>query len=242
MKKSWKLFPTISAPMPLQMTLDRLLFERHQTQIQNPVFRFFYSSAPWVSVGYAAEKKAGYALSASQHSLQNIPVCRRMTGGGTVIHGNDLIFSLFARKQDNPEKFESVETSYHHIHEAVRRAFQKLGKSAQFFKENQSQNGRDCFLNPVETDLHFDDKKIAGGAQKRSGDVFLHEESIQPPVGMSLPDLEKEIRTSFETYFEIKFESAMIQPEILFSTEKQSGDCVVYSTSNDLRGQINLTA
>ncbi len=227
--------------MPVQMTLDRLLFERYQTQIQRPIFRFYYSSAPWVSVGYAAEKKAGYALSASQHSLQNIPVCRRITGGGTVIHGKDLIFSLFARRSDNPEKFESVETSYQHIHEAIRRAFQKLGKSAQFFQKDELKNGRDCFLNPVETDLHFDHRKIAGGAQKRSGDLFLHEESIQPPAGMSLPDLEKEIIASFETYFEIKFESAMIQPEILFSAEKLSGDCVIHASSNGLRGQMNLT-
>ncbi len=130
--------------MSLQMTLDRLLFEAHQSKNEAPLLRIFYSSSPWVTVGYAANKQPGYALAASQHALKNLPVCRRLTGGGTVIHGNDLIFSLIARKQDDPEKFESVDTSYRHLHEAVKLAFQNLGKSSEFYTGENLQDGRDC--------------------------------------------------------------------------------------------------
>ncbi len=225
--KKWRLFPVLSAPMPFQMTLDRLLFENHKAEIQPPLLRVYYSSAPWVSVGYAADKQPGYALAASQHSIQNIPVCRRITGGGTVVHGQDLIFSLFARKQDDPEKFESVETSYRHIHEAVKRAFLKLGTQADFYAGEKFENGRDCFLSPVATDLHAAGRKVAGGAQKRAEDVFLHEESIQPPAGLLLEDLERELLMSFAEYFGVKIERAEIRPDILFAAEKSAADCVL---------------
>ena len=213
--------------MPVQMTLDRVLFEVYHPQAAGPVLRFFYASEPSVTVGYAAEKKSGYALEASRHELDGLPVCRRMTGGGTVIHGQDLIFSLFAHKQDCPGKFDSVETSYRHLHEVVKLAFAKLGKTPAFYQKEEAQNGRDCFLNPVETDLRLDGRKIAGGAQKRSEDFFLHEESIQPPSGMVLAELECALLLAFEEYFEIKIERAVIDPQILIRAEKEAEACVL---------------
>lgn len=224
--------------MSFQMTLDRLLFEQHKQNTNEPILRFFYSSEPWVSVGYAGDKQPTYALSASQHNLEGKPICRRATGGGTVIHGSDLIFSLLARKQDDSENFESVETSYRHLHEVVRLAFQKLGKEAIFYGNQNLGSGRDCFLNPVDTDLRIDGVKVAGGAQKRSEDVFLHEESIQPPTGIRLEDLERELCLAFEVYFKIKLERAEINPQIIFDAEKQAGDCVVASS---LKSKLQVT-
>lgn len=218
--------------MPLQMELDRLLFEEHRRGCAEgaeprPILRIFYSSDPWCSVGYAAEKKSGYFLESSRHALQTLPVCRRVTGGGTVIHGQDLIFALCARKEDDPVKFESVETSYRHLHEAVKIAFEKMGMKPEFYRDQSLQTGRDCFLFPVETDLRLEGKKIAGGAQKRSGTVFLHEESIQPPAEISLVQLETEILSAFENYFDIKIERILIDPELMVEAEKIASDCVL---------------
>ncbi len=229
---TWNLFPTLSAPMPLQMAIDRLLFEQHHRGCADgaeprPILRIFYSSEPWCSVGYAAEKKSGYFLESSRHALQTLPVCRRVTGGGTVIHGQDLIFALCARKEDDPVKFESVETSYRHLHEAVKIAFEKLGMKPEFYRDQRLQTGRDCFLFPVETDLRLEGKKIAGGAQKRSGTVFLHEESIQPPEEISLVKLEAEILNAFENYFNIKMERILIDPELIAEAEKIAPDSVL---------------
>ena len=214
--------------MPLQMAINRLLFERHSaTPAAGPVLRIFYSSEPWCSVGYAAEKKSGYFLESSRHALQTLPVCRRVTGGGTVIHGQDLIFALCARKEDDPAKFESVETSYRHLHEVVKMAFEKLGLKPEFYRDQPLQTGRDCFLFPVETDLRLEGKKIAGGAQKRSGSVFLHEESVQPPEEISLVRLEEEILAAFDNYFGIKMERILIEPEFIAEAEKAAPGCVL---------------
>lgn len=218
--KKWRLFPTLSAPMPLQMAVDKLLFEDFaQKPEQGPIFRIYYSSEPWCSVGYAAEKKSGYFLESSQHELRTLPICRRVTGGGTVLHGNDLIFALCARKEDQPDQFETVESSYLHLHEAVRIAFQKIGLRPDFYQDEPLKSGRDCFLFPVETDLRLYGRKIAGGAQKRAGDVFLHEESIQPPKNVSLGVLEAKLIEAFQEYFAIEMSRMQIEPDLMMRAE-----------------------
>jgi len=214
--------------MPFQMALDKLLFEKHQSELNaEPTLRIYYSSEPWCTVGYAAEKNPSYALNESKHDLNSLPVCRRPTGGGTVIHGEDLIFSLLAHKQDDVKRFESLEVSYKHLHEAVKHAFQKLGQQTDFYEGEKLSPGRDCFLNPVETDLRLAGKKIAGGAQKRSGDFFLHEESIQPSKDIRLEDLERELILSLQTYFEIKIIRMVIDPKTLFEAEKLASKFII---------------
>jgi lipoate-protein ligase A len=94
---NWSLLPTISAPMPLQMALDEILFESQKKISQVPTLRFYVSSAPWISVGCSFRDSA--ALLKSDLVLKNphLPICRRVTGGGCVLHSKDLIFSLAAR-------------------------------------------------------------------------------------------------------------------------------------------------
>ena len=57
---SWSQLPTISASMPFQMALDEVLFRSledayHQNpEVElSPLFRFYFSSEPWISVGYS---------------------------------------------------------------------------------------------------------------------------------------------------------------------------------------------
>ncbi len=93
----WRLLPTISAPMSLQMALDELLFSTRKKEIQAPVLRFYVSSEPWISVGYSFRETTDLSKSDLIRRHPRVPVCRRMTGGGCVLHGRDLIFSLIAR-------------------------------------------------------------------------------------------------------------------------------------------------
>ena len=57
----WKLLPTLSAPMPLQMALDEQLFLSQKIDPQSPVLRFYVSSSPWISVGYSFREEADLA-------------------------------------------------------------------------------------------------------------------------------------------------------------------------------------
>ena len=219
---NWKLLPTISAPMPFQMALDELLFGSQKKEIHAPILRFYASSAPWISAGCSF--RDAEALSNSDLILKNprVPVCRRVTGGGCVLHGQDLIFSLIVRHDGSPGFFASVRTSYEKIHESVRVGLQACGLDPKFYSgTGKLPKGIDCFDFPVESDLSWKGKKIAGGAQKRSEGVLLHHESISIPPGVKLEDLARAIQEGFEQVFAVLIKKADLVPEFYFQAEKQ---------------------
>ncbi|MBN1688235.1 MAG: hypothetical protein JW893_03970 [Candidatus Omnitrophica bacterium] len=219
--KEWLLYPTISADMDFQMALDELLFRRMEKGEDSetlPIFRFFYSSGPWVTLGYSF--KEGLPESVTAVHKRKYPVCRRMTGGGFVLHGQDLIFSLVARKSDD-ESFKTVRDSYTKIHEAVRRGFQSFGYKIDFFDSSKEWiQGKDCFRYPIETDLVYKGRKVAGGSQKRSAGVLLHQESIQGPRGFDMTSCEEKMIEGFEQVFDMKIRKATVHP-VLFQQAEQ---------------------
>ncbi len=218
----WQLLPMISAPMPLQMALDELLFEAHKKTEQGPTLRFYVSSELWISAGCSFRDLK--ALSKSELILKNpqVPVCRRITGGGCVLHGRDLIFSLTARVLCDSERFASVRASYEKIHEGVRMGLQECGLDPKFYSDrDELPKGNDCFDFPVESDLAWKGNKIAGGAQKRSEGVLLHHESILIPSGVETETLIQAIQKGLGQVFAAPIEKAELNPELYFEAIKK---------------------
>ena len=206
--------------MPFQMALDEILLERakvdaqrhyENTSLPRPILRFYFSVGQWITVGYS-EKSRGV--------LQNIPangakVCRRITGGGRVIHGRDIIFSLIAFK-DHDESFKSVRLSYLKIHEAVKVSLEFLGYRPRVYRCDENlPKGPDCFRFPIATDLGLGQRKIAGGAQKRSGKAFLHQESVKLIDGTDPEELIRAIRRGMEKVFGVRLVAVDIDPELM---------------------------
>lgn len=201
---NWHLLPNMSAPMPFQMALDEVLFRRHaqDSPLEEPILRFFESSEPWVTIGYTHREPV----------TDSERVCRRITGGGRVNHGKDLIFSLIAKKSDD-ESFGSVRVSYWKIHEAVKAGYEFLGLKPRFYRvDEELPKGIDCFVFPIATDLAVENQKIAGGSQKRSRGIFLHQESLQLFSGVSTAELKKAICSGFEKVFNIKIVAKPLEP------------------------------
>lgn len=209
--KAWTLFPVISAPMPYQMALDEIIFRASmENTAARPVLRIYFSSEPWTTVGYSDP---------GPFSLDE-KICKRMTGGGRVSHGRDVIFSLTARKDDD-ETFKSVSASYWKIHEAVKTALEKLGEKPRFYRcDEKLPKGGECFVFPIATDLELDGHKVAGGAQKRSLGVLLHQESIQIPSRMDAFVFADALRDGFKQVFEVTFPFYEIDSEILKTTKE----------------------
>ena len=194
--------------MPFQMALDELIFRCPNREA--PILRFYYSSEPWISIGY----------SHAYEPSNGTPVCKRITGGGEVLHGKDLIFSISASKSDD-ESFKSVRQSYLKIHEAVKLAFKNRGKELRFYRCDENlPKGKDCFVYPIATDLALGNQKIAGGSQKRSGALLLHQESIQDCHSLAAEDLMQELQKAFAEIFEMKWESLDLAPELLREARK----------------------
>ena len=120
-------------------------------------------------------------------------------------HGQDLLYSVIGRKNSFPT-FHQVRTSYLSFHEAVQEALQSLGVGSRLFRSDEAKRALhtvDCFRGPVATDVLVEEKKIAGGAQWRRGDAFLHQGSIRLVKGTSFEAMKEALATAFERKFEI---------------------------------------
>lgn len=225
--------------MSFQMALDEILFRqmehsnKHLNAIstqdketcvresylespaaRKPLIRFYFSSEPWVTLGYFSK----------QTEPDSVRACRRLTGGGRVVHGEDLIFSLIAHKSDDPS-FTSVQESYLKIHDTVKGALQSFGIGAEFYDPKADlPKGGECFVHPITSDLNVAGKKIAGGAQKRSSGMLLHHESIRISEGVNPRDLFQALQKKFTCRFGVLFEDAPWDPEVLRQAKRLSAD------------------
>ena len=207
--RRWRLVDSVPSGISSQMELDRQLFEAFiQNPETHPALRIFQVSEPGISLGRLSRARTGEG---SRHDLST---CVRPTGGGRVEHGNDLIYSVMARR-DSYSTFHQVRTSYLSFHEALQTAFRALGVETELFRcddSNARRNSKlppgleDCFKKPVPTDLQWKRRKIAGGAQWRRREGFLHQGSVQLVDGINYDRLKNALIRAFEEKFGIEFE------------------------------------
>ena len=113
---------------------------------------------------------------------RNISVVRRITGGGVVIHGQDLTFSL-AVKSSNPFFSGVAKNSYLKVNEALRVGLKTLYPKIDYVDCKNIPSGRGggdrvCFETPTCYDLLLDGKKIVGASQRRKKGAILHQSSV----------------------------------------------------------------
>jgi len=152
---------------PEQMACDETLMRTAAL----PVLRFFRWSRPWVSAGYFVSMDEARVL------RPDLPVCRRWTGGGIVVHEGDFTFSLSVPKTERLASLRPSE-SYRRIHAALVEALRKVGWPAELAGD-AAETARECFAAPVEHDVLAQGSKIAGGAQRRTRHGLLHQGSVQ---------------------------------------------------------------
>lgn len=172
-----KILQTPALPVFEQMALDETLA---QTPLDEPLLRFYcWTPGPAVTFGYAQF----YDFVRRDVPAQAGPLCRRPTGGGIVLHGQDLTFSvLFASAQPRPKEI------YACLHAAIEAALDRSGAvhahrqgtvPNQAYLPQSGGNASGCFVNPVQDDLLCGDKKILGGAIRRFGQRVLYQGSLQ---------------------------------------------------------------
>lgn len=163
----------------LNMSLDEALLEVADTAS----IRFYRWDHPALSFGYFG-KFEDVAHLATQRDL-----VRRWTGGGIVLHGDDLTYSVVIPA--SAEIFShSSKSIYAEIHCALRDALVTNGVSAELASlagvggagaavTDRGYNGESCFTNPVLADVLVNGQKVAGAAHRRTRAGLLHQGSIQ---------------------------------------------------------------
>ena len=164
----------------LNMAIDEALLQSATV----PSIRFYRWQSPALSFGYFG-KFADVAMYAGERDL-----VRRWTGGGIVLHEDDLTYSIVVPARDQVFAESSI-SIYEGIHRALCAALNGIGERAVIARRggpnritiakqpSVSASTYHCFANPVRADVMINGRKVAGAAQRRTRTGLLQQGSIQ---------------------------------------------------------------
>ena len=162
----------------MNMSIDEALLETARI----PTIRFYRWRSSALSFGYFG-KFSDVAIYAAERDL-----VRRWTGGGIVLHGDDLTYSIVIPAND-PNFDESSTAIYEKVHCGLAHALNGMGERAVVaggvdpggiaLSKHAAASGYNCFANPVRADVMMNGRKIAGAAQRRTRRGLLQQGSIQ---------------------------------------------------------------
>ena len=174
----------------MNMAIDEAILATQKEQ-PNPTLRFYGWTQPAFSFGYFQDIAAEVDVDICR--ADGIELVKRMTGGGTVVHGWELTYTLILPRGAGEL---SVADAYQRIGQSLVKAFQKLGIPAQCYaistdSPSAVRNGtyraeaNICLTNPAEHDVMSDNKKLAGVSVRRSRNGIM----FQGYISLDMPPL-----------------------------------------------------
>lgn len=192
----------------LNMALDEVLVRAQSKEGAIPSLRFYQWRQPAVTVGYFEDVEKTSRL--FQAEKNRLPVVRRLTGGGAVLHGSDMTFSLCLRL---PSPFfpADVKSSYLKINEAVRLGLKPKYpeidyadcRTAGVSVSLRQKKERVCFDSPSCYDLLIEGKKVLGASQRRIGPMMMHQSTLF--LKDEAPELARLIARGFRDLWKVEF-------------------------------------
>lgn len=167
------LLPDLWADGPTQMATDEAMLE--SVLDGKPMLRFYTWTSPTLSLGYF--QRVEDILNDSK--WPTLPMVRRPTGGGAIVHHHELTYSLALPPGEfwQPKKGTSWACRFHH---ALIEALEQFGISAQACscEQERGQGSFLCFQHHTAGDLLIDSSKVVGSAQRRPRGALLQHGSI----------------------------------------------------------------
>ena len=167
-------------PAAMNMAIDEAILLAQKAQ-PNPTLRFYAWSSPAFSFGYFQEIASEVDIEACR--ADGIELVKRMTGGGTVVHGWELTYTLVLPRAVAEM---GISETYQCIGHSLVKAFQKLGVPAQCYAtcpDSPEAAPNICLTNPAEHDVMSDDKKLAGVSVRRNRDGIM----FQGYISLDMP-------------------------------------------------------
>ena len=158
------------------MALDEELFNRYMED-GIPVFRVYSWSSP--SFTYGVSQRIENEIDMKLCALDGVGIAKRMTGGGVLLHDNEITYSLVCAKEDIGE-LDGVFVSYRKICVFLISFYRSLGLDASFALEAEDFEARCaphelCSASREKYDIVINGRKMGGNAQKRKRcAVFQH--------------------------------------------------------------------
>jgi lipoate-protein ligase A len=205
----------------MNMAIDEAIL-LSQKERSNPTLRFYDWETPAFSFGYFQDIASEVDVEGCR--ADGIELVKRMTGGGTVVHGWELTYTLVLPRGVGEI---GVSEAYRRIGQSLVKAFQKLGVPAQCHAAGSASSSavtnrtyradvNICLTNPAEHDVMSDNKKVAGVSVRRNRDGIMFQGyiSLDMPPSAILKRVSKDSKVQ-ET---LREKSAAINTEGRFIT------------------------
>jgi lipoyl(octanoyl) transferase len=166
------------------MAVDEMMLDTVVATSQ-PILRFYAWDEPTLSLGYFQTLEERQSHSASMHC----PVVRRSTGGGAIVHDQEITYSIALPIADrwSGQATEVYET----FHESLVAALTKLQVAATLCPETlvSLQPEFLCFRRRAKGDVLVGPHKIAGSAQRRRQGALLQHGSVILGPSQAAPEI-----------------------------------------------------
>ncbi len=178
-KMAWNILETKATSASANMELDAQLLENLGSQ-EKPILHLYEWEKESATFGYFVKPEE--LLNLEEAEKRGIDLARRPTGGGVVFHMWDLAFSVLVPAK-SPLFSTNTLDNYNLVNRVVKDVVQK------FIGEEMSLTPDDapfqdltcthfCMARPTKYDVMLQGKKIAGAAQRKTKDGFLHQGTI----------------------------------------------------------------
>jgi len=170
----WRLIETGTETAAWNMAVDEALLRTFRPD-GPPVLRL-YGWEPALSFGRFSEPAASVDL--DRMKSEGVACVRRMTGGGILVHGGDLSYSILLPASFAKE--HGVKGSYRRICRFLIRLYEKLGFRAAFAQDANLPERRSdiCLAGHEAFDIVIGGRKIGGNAQRHTRRAMLQHGSV----------------------------------------------------------------
>ena len=163
---TWRLINTEQNDAAMNMAIDEAMLLTQKASRQ-PILRIYDWLRPAFSFGYF--QRISEEVDVSACDSHGIELVRRMTGGGTVIHGWDVTYTLIVPHGSGMFP-KDISGAYCAISDCLINGLQRLGIDvAHQIEKPIAENAPNiCLTNPAQYDTLLNGKKIAGVSQRRN--------------------------------------------------------------------------
>jgi lipoate-protein ligase A len=171
---NWRLIIDGEADGATNMAIDQAILEAVVAGSSPPTLRFYAWSPPCLSLG-RGQSLADVDQDACRAA--GVDVVRRPTGGRSILHTDELTYSVSLLQSDRRAEGGIVE-SYRRLSEGLLAGLNRLGVPA-VQAVDRSQHGTEvtavCFETPADYEITVGGRKLVGSAQWRAqGGVLQH--------------------------------------------------------------------
>jgi len=152
-----------------------------------PTLRFYSWSSPTLSLGYFQP----YQQRGEHAESSRLPIVRRATGGGAIVHDRELTYSLIVPASQR--WVGAAPALYRAVHDAFVAALAEFGVTAIRFADSfrHAPAGEPflCFQRRTDEDLLVNQYKVLGSAQRRGPGGLLQHGSLLLAASSAAPQL-----------------------------------------------------